>query len=109
MIGKVETAAPLRIQAEDILITRENMKINTFLLAGYTRRWRLAETNATGITAETAGGGSYEAFSSHAHAQSTLGIPDGTFTTLDDFAVGDEVLLLESRDQQQYILLCKLA
>lgn len=108
LIGEVEATAPLKIRVEDISITRENMKINTFLLAGYQRRWKLTETAATGQTAQTGGGGGYEAFSSHSHAQQTIGIPDGTYTTLDDFAVGDEVLLLESRDKQQYILLCKV-
>lgn len=110
LIGKVTATEPLTVQVGDIPISRKNMKINKHLLTGYTRRMRLDTTEATGRTAaESGGSGSYEAFSSHSHGQSTIGIPNGTFTTLDDFGVGDEVLLLVSEDGQQYILLCKLA
>jgi len=108
LIGTVAGTNPLKIKTGEIIIGRERIKINTFLLAGYRRRLRLDTTAATGQTAERGGGGGYEAFSSHSHGQSTIGVPDGTFTTLDDFFVGDEVLLLQSADQQQYILLCKL-
>lgn len=109
-IGTILSASPLKIQVGELEIGRKQCKINRFLLAGYTRRWSLAETTATGQTAAKGqGGSSYEAFSSHSHAQSTIGIPDGAYTTLDDFVVGEEVLLLRSADGQQYILLCKLA
>lgn len=110
LIGTVVSAAPLAVKVGDITIDRSSMKINSFLLRGYQRRLRLDTTAATGQTAERGGGGGgYEAFSSHSHEQSTIGVPDGTFTTLDDFFVGEEVLLLRSADQQQFILLCKLA
>lgn len=109
-IGTVATVSPLSVRIGDITIGRELMKVNTFLLKGYSRRMRLAETAATGQTEEkSGGGGGYEAFSSHSHQQKTIGIPDGTYTTLDDFSEGEEVLLLMSADQQQFILLCKLA
>lgn len=109
LIGTVVTAAPLAVKVGDITIDRSSMKINSFLLRGYQRRLRLDTAVATGQTAERGGGGGgYEAFSSHSHEQSTIGVPDGTFITLDDFAAGDEVLLLQSEDQQQYILVCKL-
>lgn len=108
MIGTVVSVSPLMVQVGEVKISRKDMKINTFLLTGYKRRLNLATTGATGQTQETGGGGGYEAFSSHSHAQQTIGVPDGTFTTLDDFFIGDEVLLLVSNDQQQFILLCKL-
>ena len=109
LIGKVMKTEPLTVQVGDIPIERKNMKINTFLLKGYQRRWSLATTKADGSTDSQSGGGGDSAFASHAHGQETIGIPDGTFTTLDDFKVGDEVLLLVSADGQQYILLCRLA
>lgn len=110
LIGTVVSAEPLTVKVGDITIDRSSMKINSFLLRGYQRRLRLDTTAATGQTAERGGGGGgYEAFSSHSHEQSTIGVPDGTYTTLDDFFVGEEVLLLRSADQQQFILLCKLA
>lgn len=108
-IGEVTAAEPLTVQVGDIPITRESMKINTFLLKGYQRRWSLATTEAAGETASASGGSGDSSFASHSHGQKTIGVPDGTFTTLDDFRVGDEVLLLVSADGQQYILLCKLA
>lgn len=108
-IGKVTATEPLTVQVGDIPIERKSMKINTFLLKGYQRRWNLALTEAIGSTDSQSGGGGDSAFASHAHGQETIGITDGTFTTLDDFKVGDEVLLLVSTDGQQYVLLCKLA
>ena len=108
-IGKVTATEPLTVQVGDIPIERKSMKINTFLLKGYQRRWNLALTEAIGSTDSQSGGGGDSAFASHAHGQETIGIPDGTFTALDDFKVGDEVLLLVSADGQQYVLLCKLA
>lgn len=108
-VGTVATAEPLTVQIGDITISRDVMKVNAFLLKGYSRRLRLDETGATGQTEEKSDDrDSYEAFSSHSHNQRTIGIPDGTYTTLDDFSEGDEVLLLMSADQQQFILICKL-
>ena len=110
LIGKVTATAPLTVQVGDIPITRKNMKINKHLMTGYARQMRLDSTNATGATAaESYSTNDEEAFRSHSHGQQTIGIPNGTFTTLDDFSVGDEVLLLVSADGQQFILLCKLA
>lgn len=108
LIGTVETVAPLAVRVGDIVVEREDLKINSFLLKGYERRWSLAITNAEGETQATSGGGNYEAFSSHTHMQNTIGIPDGTYTTLDDFVVGEELLLLMRQDQQQFIVVCKL-
>ncbi len=107
-IGTVISAAPLKIQVGELEIERKSLKINSFLLKDYQRRWNLALTEAVGQTDSQSGGGGDESFSSHAHNQQTIGVPDGTFTTLDDFFVGDEVLLLRSADGQQYILICKL-
>ncbi len=108
LIGTVLSVSPLKVQVGELEIERKRLKINSFLLTGYARRWNLALTDAIGQTDSQAGGGHYEAFSAHAHGQETIGVPDGTFTTLDDFFVGDEVLLLRSADGQQYILICKL-
>lgn len=108
LIGEVKTANPLTVAIGDIVLERKDLKINSFLLKGYQRRWNLATTTATGVTGERSGGGGDASFASHSHDQHTLGVPDGTFTTLDDFAAGDEVLILMSQDQQQYILVCKL-
>lgn len=109
-IGTVKATAPLTVQVGDIPITRKNMKINRHLLKGYTRQMRLDTTEGTGTTAaESYSTSDEEAFRSHSHGQQTIGIPNGTFTTLDDFSVGDEVLLLVSADDQQYVLICKLA
>ncbi|MBQ2924918.1 MAG: DUF2577 domain-containing protein [Anaerotignum sp.] len=109
-IGKVTAAEPLTVQVGDISITRENMKINSMMLGGYSRDISIAETGATGTTAEVAqGGNDYAAFASHSHSIQSVGIPDGRMTMTDGLQVGDEVLLLVSEDGQQYILICKLA
>ena len=109
LIGTISSTDPLLVRVMGNQIGRENLKINTFLLEGYERRMQLATTQAVGQTTSRSGGGGYDAFASHEHAQSTIGIPDGTFTTMDAFAIGDEVLLLVSEDGQQYVLVCKLA
>ena len=98
LIGEVKTANPLTVAIGDFVLERKDLKINSFLLKNYQRRLNLATTGATGD----------DAFASHAHDQNTIGIPAGTYTTLDDFAVGDEVLILVSADKQQYIIVCTL-
>lgn len=78
LIGRVTAASPLRIQAGDILISEGNMKINRSLLQGYAREMR-AEGGQT-----------------------------RTYTATDGLRAGDEVVLLESEDGQQFVLLCTL-
>lgn len=107
-VGHVASAAPLVVETGDISITREDMKINQYLLKGHKRRYSLAETTATGITGNRSGGSYAESFSFHNHDMNTLGIPEGEYTTLDDFAVGETVLMLCSEDQQTFVLVCKL-
>lgn len=108
LIGEVKTANPLTVAIGDFVLERKDLKINKFLLKNYQRRLNLATTGATGVTMTKSGGGGDDAFASHAHDQNTIGIPAGTYTTLDDFAVGDEVLILVSADKQQYIIVCTL-
>jgi len=108
-IGVVVTSAPLVIKIGDLQIEQKNMKINPYLLPGYSRQMRLTTTGATGQTEEeSGGGGGYDAFSSHRHQQETIGFPNGTMTTLDTLKVGMEVLMLASKDQQQFIVVCPL-
>ncbi len=107
-IGHVASAAPLVVKIGDISITREDMKINQYLLKGHKRLYGLTETVATGVTGNRSGGGGYDSFASHNHDMNTIGIPDGEYTTLDDFSVGEAVLMLCSEDQQTFILVCKL-
>lgn len=107
-IGHVASVAPLVVETGDISISREDMKINQYLLKGHKRRYSLTETTATGITENRSGGSFAESFSSHNHDMNTIGIPDGEYTTLDDFYVGETVLMLCSEDQQTFVLVCKL-
>ena len=108
-IGKVVNADPLSVQVGDIIIEKENMKINSMLLGGYGREISIAETGATGTTGSASrGGNEYDAFASHSHSIQSVGIPNGKMTMLDGFSVGDEVALLASADKQQYILVCKV-
>lgn len=102
LIGTVTAAEPLQVKVMDAVIGREQMKVNAGLLAGYSRTMRLGTTGATGST--TSGGGG----TSHSHGISSIGIPGGSFTTADGLQTGDQVLLLMSKDQQQFVLLCKL-
>ena len=99
LIGEVKTANPLTVAIGDFVLERKDLKINSFLLKNYQRRLNLATTGATGVTKTKSGGGD---------DQNTIGIPAGTYTTLDDFAIGDEVLILVSADKQQYIIVCTL-
>lgn len=107
-IGEVVTASPLVIKIGDLQIEQKNMKINAYLLPGYSRQMGLATTGASGRTGEESGGGGEESFSSHSHAQGTIGVPSGTFTTQDTLRVGMKVLMLASSDGQQYVVICPL-
>lgn len=78
LIGRVTAESPLRIQAGDILISEGNMKINRSLLQGYARELRVE------------------------------GGQTRTYTATDGLRAGDEVVLLESEDGQQFVLLCTL-
>ena len=108
-IGEVVTSAPLVIKIGDLQIEQKNMKINAYLLPGYSRQMSLTITGASGQTREESGaGGSYDAFASHSHSMGTVGFPNGTMTTLDTLKVGTKVLMLASADQQQFIVICPL-
>lgn len=108
-IGTVTQAKPLRVIIGDIEIGREQMKVCSSLLGGFSQRLSIGETAASGSTnAVGRGGNNAEAFSSHSHDVVSVGIPDGTFTLLDDLKIGDEVLILMSTDQQQFVCVCKV-
>lgn len=107
-IGEVAGSNPLMIKFGEVYVGREDILINQYLLKGHKRSLSLAATTATGITGNRSGGSYDESFSSHNHDMNTLGIPSGEFTTLDDFAVKEKVLMLMSADQQTIILVCKL-
>ncbi|WMI81604.1 DUF2577 family protein [Anaerotignum sp. MB30-C6] len=107
-IGEVVSVAPLMVKFGEICVSQEDMMINQYLLKGHKRSLSLALTMATGISGNRSGGSYNESFSSHNHDMNTLGIPSGEFTTLDDFYVGEKVLMLMSADQQTIILVCKL-
>lgn len=107
-IGVVVAPNPLVIKIGDLQIERKNMKVNAHLLAGYTRIMGMGVTNATGSTASKNGGSGEDSFASHNHNMSSVGIPSGSFTTQDTLKVGDQVLMLKSKDGQQYIVICKL-
>lgn len=108
-IGIVVGSKPLRVRIGDIEIGREQMKVSAALLGGFSQRFSIGETAAIGNTKEVGkGGNTYDAFSTHSHAVVSVGIPDGTFTLLDDLKIGDEVLILMSADQQQFVCVCKV-
>lgn len=48
LIGTVLSVSPLKVQVGELEIERKRLKINSFLLTGYTRRWNLALTDAIG-------------------------------------------------------------
>lgn len=107
-IGEVVTSAPLVIKIGDLQIEQKNMKINAYLMPGYSRQMGLATTGASGRTGNESGGSGEDSFSSHSHAQGTIGVPSGTFTTQDTLKVGTKVLMLASKDQQQFVVICPL-
>ncbi|MBR4934501.1 MAG: DUF2577 family protein [Anaerotignum sp.] len=77
-IGEVVTASPLVIKIGDLQIERKNIKVNAFLLSGYTRR------------------------------MSITSIGFSTCTTQDSLSAGTKVLMVQSADQQQFIVICPL-
>lgn len=107
-IGTIVSSNPVIVKVEDIQIERKNLKINRALLPGYSRRLSMASAAATGSTAGESGGSGESSFSNHSHGHGTIGIPGSTFTTLDTFIPGEEVLLVRSKDGQQYVLICRL-
>ena len=107
-IGTVLQAVPLCIQIGEIQVDRAHLKINDALLTGYTRSLALATTAAQGQTKAVSGGSGEASFSSHSHSLETVGFSQGTVTTQDGLKTGDEVLVLMSADQQQFMVLCRL-
>ncbi len=108
-IGIVKQAKPLRVLVGDIEIGREEMKVCSSLLGGFSQRLSMGQTNASGNTQNMAQHQNQsEDFASHSHDIVSVGIPNGTFTLLDDLKVGDEVLILMSQDQQQFVCVCKV-
>lgn len=108
-IGEVVQPKPLRVKIGEIEIGREQMKVCSSLMGGFTQRLNMGETATTGTTnAVGRGGNDAQAFYSHSHAVVSVGVPDGTFTLLDDLKIGDEVLMLMSADQQQFVCVCKV-
>lgn len=83
MVGTVLSSEPLNVEvAGNIILTQSDMLINNMLLAKYNRKVSIKTSNIT---------------------------EDGEITTLDDsIKPGDKVVLLLSKDQQQFILLAKV-
>ena len=108
-IGKVTQAAPLRVLIGDIEIGREQMKVCSSLLGGFSQQLCMGETTASGKTQNMEQHkNKSEDFASHSHDIVSVSIPNGTFTLLSDLRVGDEVLVLMSQDQQQFVCVCKV-
>ena len=82
LLGKVISASPLLIQAGNIQLEREDLLINEALISGYTRKVEVRPDISDSYNAD--------------------------IETKDDFKINDQVILLMSPDQQQFILLCKV-
>ncbi len=108
-IGIVKQAKPLRVLVGDIEIGREEMKVCSSLLGGFSQRLSMGETAASGSTKSMEQHQNQsEDFAQHSHDIVSVGIPNGTFTLLDNLKIGDEVLILMSADQQQFVCVCKV-
>lgn len=97
VIGSVLSAEPLNIKvAENIILDREDMLINDFLLAKYNRKIRVKGNGINeGVSPEV--------------SLTASDMTDVEVETLEDsLKAGDKVILLLSEDQQQFILLCKV-
>ena len=77
-IGEVVASSPLVIKIGDLQIDRKNIKVNAFLLSGYTRRMSMTSVGTV------------------------------TCTTQDTLSAGTKVLMVQSADQQQFIVICPL-
>lgn len=97
IIGNVLSADPLSIKvAENIILDKEDMLINDFLLAKYNRKIKIKGTSVNGSVSPE---GTLTSFD----------MAEGEVETLEDYLkAGDKVILLLSEDQQQFILLCKV-
>lgn len=82
LVGKVISASPLLIQAGSIQLEREDLLINEMILSGYKRNVNIKPEASSEYKAE--------------------------IETKDDFKVNDQVILLMSQDQQQFVLICKV-
>lgn len=97
VVGDILSSEPLSIKvAENIILDREDMLINDFLLAKYSRKIKFKENSVNGSIP----------------LEKSLASSDMTereIETLEDsLKDGDKVVLLLSEDQQQFILLCKV-
>lgn len=97
VIGSVLSAEPLSIKvAENIILDREDMLINDFLLAKYNRKIKVKGNSINGDVSPEVN-------------LVACDMTDVEVETLEDsLKTGDKVILLLSEDQQQFILLCKV-
>lgn len=96
-IGKVISAEPLLVQAGNIQLERDDMLINEFLLKNHKRKVHIKSKNMDA-----------DLDSKKDFKVSNIDMYESEIETEDDFKAGEQVILLMSIDQQQFVLLCKV-
>lgn len=96
-IGKVISANPLLVQAGNIQLERDDMLINEFLLKNHKRKVHIKSKNMDA-----------DLNSKKDFKVSNIDMYESEIETEDDFKAGEQVVLLMSTDQQQFVLLCKV-
>lgn len=96
-IGKIISDNPLLIQAGNIQLERDDLLINEFLLKNHKRKVHIKSKNMDA-----------DLDSKKDFKVSDIDMYESEIETEDDFKAGDQVVLLMSTDQQQFVLLCKV-
>ncbi len=98
LIGKVVSANPFLVQVDNIQLERKDLLINSELLSGTSKEVSISAESVTG-SLNTEHGGTLDSFN----------MTNGSIININNnFSVSDKVVLLMSKNQQQFILICKV-
>ena len=116
-IGKVLSLSPMRIRAEGMDLDRDDLKLTQHLLPGWAEEltglawpveaWLPTKTFTDGTCSCMAGNGTVE-ITRPAETVSGRTAEQATIIRKHALQVGDEVLMLKSKDQQTYYVIDKL-
>lgn len=93
-IGTVLSASPLVVKCGELQLDADNILIDAALQEGYSVKFSLPSTAATGTTSNG--------------TISTIAIASGTLAVKSPLAAGDAVAIQATEDKQRYIILRKV-
>lgn len=101
-IGTVASVEPIKVALGNaIILDSSHLVIAAHVLSNYQRAIEIPSTS------ELSGSTTVAGEDSHSHSYDSLGLT-GTITLTDGLAIGDQVILIPSTDEQKYFLIDKV-